>query len=191
VRWVVDTSAWARREIPEVRRQLEDILAERDESEFVLSPVVLLELLRGPQGDADVSAERGMLTSSMATLGVDAATFELAADAMEALARHDATAHRLPVADLVTAALAHQHRSGVVHCDDHFELLANCSGLQFVQRRIELPADDAQRSSGHLIAGRQRALKQEPFQLLHREPVADAEAFLERTVRALRERGEP
>jgi predicted nucleic acid-binding protein len=186
VRWIVDTSAWSRRDIPEVRAQLTEILAEEQDSELVLSPSVLLELMRGPQGD-EVARERERLTAGMETLAADARTFELAAGAMECLASVGPEAHRLPVPDLITAALAHQHACGVVHVDEDFELLARRSGLEFEQRRIELPGDRSGSATGHPQANKQRALKQELSQLLHRKPVAEAEEILERVVRELRE----
>lgn len=155
-----------------------------DEDEFVLSPAVHLELLREPQGDA-VGARRRELEGAMEILAADAETFSLAADAMEAFAQHDAVAHRRPIADLVTAALAHQHRCGVVHLDGDFDVLARYSGLQFEVRRIEL--GNAGRSANH-PARRQRGLKTELAQLVHQMPVDDAEAFLEDVVRLARER---
>jgi predicted nucleic acid-binding protein len=185
VRWIVDTSAWARRDIPAVKQQLGDILAEEHDSEFVLSPAVLLELMRGPQGD-DVARECDALTSSMETLPANAETFVLAAIAMQQLASVSAEGHRLPVPDLVTAALAHQHGCGVVHLDGDFESLAQHGGLEFADRRIELPEDDPDGGAGHLRAGRQRALKQELGQLLHQKPIGEAEEILERIVEDLR-----
>lgn len=188
MRWIVDTSAWSRRDIPAVRTQLSEILAECEDSEFVLSPTVLLELMRGPQGDA-VAREHAALTAIMETLPTDTHTFALAASAMETLAAVSAEGHRLPVPDLVTASLAHQHGCGVVHLDDDFEELARNSGLNFEQRRIELPEDAPAGGTGHPAAGRQRALKQELSQLLHQMPILDAEAALERVVRELRAAG--
>lgn len=185
MRWIVDTSAWSRRAIPEVNRHLNDILSEGQDSVFVLSPAVLLELLRGPQGGA-VALERETLTASMELLPADAKTFVLAADAMAVLATHDAEAHRLPLSDLITAALAHQHGCGVIHIDGDFEQLARHSGLSFDQRRIELSHGDSESGSGHPVANRQRALKRELAQLLHQKPASEAEELLERFVDALR-----
>ncbi|HWT92296.1 MAG TPA: hypothetical protein VN238_04820 [Solirubrobacteraceae bacterium] len=96
--------------------------------------------MRGPQGTA-VAAERHDLEGSLQLVEADARTFALAGDAMERLAEHAAEAHRLPVPDLVTAALAHQHGCGVVHVEGHFDLLAAHGGLAFEVRRLELQAD--------------------------------------------------
>jgi predicted nucleic acid-binding protein len=181
VRWVVDTSAWARRDNPAVRQQLNALLDEG--GELVLSPAVLLELLRGPQGQ-QVAEERESLTAAMTTLAADAQTFEIAAGAMERLALHAPEAHRLSVADLVTAALAHQHECGVAHVDGDYEQIAEHAGLTYKHRRLALNAEGGEQ---HPMAGRQRALKKELAQLLHQLSTRDAEALLERVVQEARE----
>jgi len=181
VRWIVDTSAWARRDDPAVKQQLNTLLSEAEE--LVLSPAVLLELLRGPQGE-QVAEERESLTSAMTTLVADAKTFELAAAAMERLALYAPEAHRLPVADLVTAALAHQYECGVAHVDGDYEQIAEHGGLTYRHRRLALGAGGRRQ---HPIAGRQRALKRELAQLLHQIPARDSEALLERVVQEVRD----
>lgn len=184
MRWLVDTSAWARRALPGIAEQLDAILDEDPEAELVLSPAVLLELMRGPQGEA-VAHERHELEGSLQVLEADARTFALAADAMERLAEHAPEAHRLPIPDLLTAALAHQHGCGVVHVDGDFALLAAESGLSFEARGLELPPDDGDAPNPAL---RQRALKRELAQLLHQMTISDAEAFLETAVEQARAR---
>lgn len=181
MRWLIDTSAWARRETIAVSEQLAALLDEEEGSEFVLSPTVLLELLRGPQGD-QVSERRQSLTEAMEVVAADKGTWSIAADAMIKLALHHPTAHRLPVADLLTAALAHQHGLGVVHVDGDFELLAHWSGLTFPERRLEL-GDEAPAPSSSAL--RQRQLRRELAQLLHLLPAETAEGFLADSVRAL------
>ncbi len=139
MRWIADTSAWSRRHHPEIGVQLDAIIGEKDTAEFVLSPTVLLELMRGPQGE-QVAAERRVLTSGMAVLPVDGETFELAANAMQTLATVSPEAHRLPMPDLVTAALAHQRGCGIVHLDGDFEQISAHAGLRFEQRRLDVPS---------------------------------------------------
>lgn len=186
MRWIVDTSAWSRLHRPEARQQVEDLLA-GEEDEMVLSPAVELELLREPQGDA-VSARRAELEAAMEVLPADAETFALAAAAMEQLAQHQAEAHRRPVPDLITAALAHQHRCGVVHLDGDFDLLAQHSGLGFEVFRIELDDEDDGGADAVRPAKKQRALKTELAQLVHRLPIEEAETFLEEVAGHARER---
>ncbi len=81
MRWLIDTSAWARRDTMAVGEQLAALLDEEEGSEFVLSPTVLLELLRGPQGD-QVSERRRSLTEAMEVVAADKSTWSIAADAM-------------------------------------------------------------------------------------------------------------
>lgn len=184
MRWVVDTSVWSRRDLPEINEQLKEVLGEAPDSELVLSPAVLLELMRGPKKKA-VAAERKALTDSMTVLAVDAATFELAADAMESLATYRAEAHRLPIPDLITAALAHQHGCGVLHIDDDFSLISEHSSRNFEQRELAQAPPDGDDAKPH-PAKVQRQLKDELAQLLHQMPVSDAESFLQRVVEEAR-----
>lgn len=173
LRWIVDTSAWARRAKPAVRDQIKSILEESDDSRLVMAPTVMLELLRGPQGDA-VAAERSRLLDHMELLAADTETFALAADAMERMAAWAPEGHRIAIADLITAALAHQHRCGVIHCDRDFLELAEHSGLAFEQRMLASPES----GESNATARPQRQLRAELAQLLHRMPVDSAEAFL-------------
>lgn len=140
---LIDTSAWSRRNAPEVRDQLERLIA--DDGPLVLSPSVLLELLRAPQGK-EVAEERARLNELLEVVAADAATFELAADAMERLALYQPEAHRLPLADLVTAALADQHGYDVVHCDGDFECIAEHTDLDFGHHQIEVPATSTEQA---------------------------------------------
>jgi predicted nucleic acid-binding protein len=156
MRWLVDTSAWSRRGIPEIRDQLKALLEEDDDNELALSGPVLLELLTGPQGAA-VAAEHAQLRDAVAIIALDDETIRLAAKMMEQLARAGREHHRRPIADLLTAALAHQHDYGLVHVDRDFELIASHGGLPFTQRRLHLHgSDDAPHP-----AETQRALKRE------------------------------
>lgn len=180
MRWIVDTSAWGRRDIPAVAEQLDALLEDDENAVWVMSPTVLLELLHGPQR-GDVVELRNELQESFEILEADAETFSLAADAMSTLSALSPVAHRRPISDLVTAALAHQHGCGVVHLDGDFEALAEHSGLNFREYRIELPAP----TGGHPAADL-RAMVKEMRQLLYRKPFADAQVFLQGALRQLR-----
>ncbi|RYG67810.1 PIN domain-containing protein, partial [bacterium] len=184
VRWIVDTSAWARRDLPGVANQLEALLDEDESAHFVMSPAVLLELLHGPQRE-DVGSLRRAFESEFEVLETDAQTFVLAADAVEALSALGPEAHRLPIPDLVTAALAHQYGCGVVHVDGDFSVLAQHSGLTFSEHRIELPVTTGEPGDEHPAADL-RAMVKEMRQLLHRRPLPDAEAFVEGVLQQLR-----
>lgn len=168
--WLVDTSAWSRRGHKDVADELAKLAGE--EGGLWVSPPVLLELLREPQHGA-VATERHQLLGLLKLAPSDDRTFTLAADAMEQLALHGAEAHRLPLTDLVTAAVAHQLKLGVAHCDGDYELLAEHSGLDFKHHKIKIPPPKGQHP-----AARQRELRKQLAQTLHLKPPADAEAFL-------------
>ncbi len=111
----------------------------------------------------------------MLVADIDDETFKIAASAMETLAEHADEAHRRPpVADLITAALAHQHGYGVIHIDAHFELMAEHAGLTYESRQLDLPADPARTTP----AAAQRALRKQLAQALHHVPIAEAEEVL-------------
>jgi predicted nucleic acid-binding protein len=183
VRWIVDSSAWSRRDVPAANRTIKELLERGDI--LVLSPPVLIELLRAPQFDA-VAEEHEELTRAMEVLEVDSATFDLVFDAMKELAAGDAAAHRVPVTDLITAALAHQHACGVLHLDRDYSAIAKGSQLEFEVRKVCEP-EDLPSDGDHPVAGNQRAMKRELGQLLHQLPVADAERHLREAIERARE----
>ena len=185
--WLVDTSAWSRREVPAVKELLRQ-LVEDDGDELALSPAVLIELLRGPQW-GEVAAERQRLEDAFPVLPVDDETVRIIADAMQALALTGAEAHRRPVTDLLTSALAHRHGAGILHFDRDYGAIAEHGGLDFTARRVCRP-EDLERSGEHPVAGTQRALKKELHQLLHQLPVGEAEEWLRVAVERLRDRSD-
>jgi predicted nucleic acid-binding protein len=188
MRWIIDTSAWSRRRLPEVDRQIKELLAEDETNELVLSPAVELELLREPQGDR-VGETRASLEAAMDMLEATAETFELASDAMQTLGEYQRFAHRRPVPDLITAALAHQHECGVIHLDGDFDILADHAGLSFPVFRIELD-DDGSPGGGRAAhpAAKQRQLRNELAALTSQMPIEDAETFLADALERARER---
>lgn len=164
--------------------QLRELLAD-EADELVLSPAVELEILREPQ-HAAVAQRREELERAMDVLEATPETFSLAADAMERLAAYEANAHRRPVVDLVTAALAHQHHCGIIHHDGDYEIIAEKGGLAVSLFRITL---DEEAAAGAVHpARRQRQLRTELAGLIHQLPVAEAEELLDAIVRQARER---
>jgi predicted nucleic acid-binding protein len=177
--WLADTSAWARRAVPEIAAQLDAILDEDPANEFALTGPVLIELLREPHGHAVASA-RAEHEAALSVLSITKAVQDAALDAMTALAAHSPDGHRLPIADLLTAASAHHYGCGIVHIDGDFEALAaEHSGLRFQHRRLRLPDNPALAADP---AARQRALRKALNQRLHALPIADAERLLEQFI---------
>jgi len=66
-------------------------------------------------------------------LRTDAETIAIARTAQRALAA--TSQHRVPVADLLIAACAHQHQAAVLHVDRHYETLARV--LSFTPLRLQ------------------------------------------------------
>lgn len=143
--------------------------------ELALSLPVLLEILRGPQGDA-VTAEKKALLSALVVPPMNHEITEIASKIMVSLAKHSPIAHRLPVSDLLTAAQAQQLRAGILHADHDYEQIAQNGGVDVPTRHCQVDDGDASPPR----ARHQRELKREIAQLLHRLPVDRAEAVLAR-----------
>lgn len=173
--WLVDTSAWVRRDQLTVAAEMKRLLERGDELAF--SPPVLLELLRGAQGDA-VAAEKQALLSVMAIPPMNDETTEIASQIMVSMAKHSPVAHRVPVTDLLTAALAHQLGAGILHADHDYEQIAKNGAIDLPTHRCQ--AKDAGAVNGK--AARQRELKKEVAQLLHQLSADRSEEVLERIV---------
>lgn len=109
--------------------------------DLALSPPVLLELLRKPQGEG-VGAEWQTLLSVMTIPPMDQRTTDIAAEIMVSMAKRSPTAHHVPVTDLLTAALACQLGAGVVHADHDYEQIAEHGGIDLPTRRCRTEATD-------------------------------------------------
>lgn len=173
-RWLLDTSAYSRRHIPAVARNV----ARRVESgeELLISAPTLLELLRTPLG-SDVAGERSRLSEAFEVLPLSASSGELAAEAMAELACAGRDGHRLPVPDLLTAALASEHELGVLHLDSHFDELSGTDCLHFKSVAACAP-DEIDEVTGRSPATRQRQLRRSLNAALSRLPIERAEALL-------------
>ena len=176
--WILDTSAFARRDVPAVAALLAELL---EHDELALAPAVLLELLRGPQR-SDVAAFRAELETSFRVLEAGPEVFALVASAMVELAATGPRAHRLPIADLHTAALAHLAGAGVLHLDGDYPAIAETTSLDFAHRAVCTHEDLGSATGPHPAAARQRELRAQLNQLLHAMPVVEAEAFLKDAV---------
>lgn len=180
MRWILDTSAYSRRHVPEVEQQIRELLEENDDNELVLSPAVLIELLRAPEGDK-VEMLRTDLALGFVTLPINDNTVELATDAQISLAVNTTEGHRMPISDLLTAAVAHQQGCGVAHIDSHFTMLARHTDLRFQERRLQLPSESAGTDSA---IKRVRDLRKQLARELSRKASADAAGVLEQALEA-------
>ncbi|MGO9901939.1 MAG: hypothetical protein ACLP0J_20145 [Solirubrobacteraceae bacterium] len=170
-RWLLDTSAYARRRPPAVSRAFAQRLTAGEE--LLLPAPTLLELLRTPRG-GEVAALRDELADTFELVGFTDNTAQLAAYAMVDLAERDADSHRLPVADLLNAALAVENQCGVLHLDRHYERAARTLG--FEAEWVCDPAEIKNREDSP--AERQRSLRRELYTVLSRLPMDRAERLL-------------
>lgn len=72
-------------------------------------------------------------------VGADADTWALAERAQEALAATPEASHRVKLANLLVAAIAHQHGLGILHYDHDYATIADHGGLRLEHRWIALP----------------------------------------------------
>lgn len=172
-RWLLDTSAYSRRGV----RVVGDELARRLDAgdELCLSAPVLLELLRAPRGAAVAAALEG-LTDAFEVVALTPNTTKLAAEAMVTLAERSPDAHRLPIADLLTAAQASELGFGVLHVDHDFDVLST-SGLQFESEMVCSP-DDLPSGTQQSPAARQRELRRVLNRTLSQLSIDDAQRLL-------------
>lgn len=130
-RFLVDHSAWVRQARSGVIEEWQRAVAAE---QIVVCPALLAEALHSAVNyDAYVEIEEE-LTEGFDQLAFDERTWELAFVAQRQLAAVAATYHRRPVADLLTAAAAHQHGLGVLHYDADFDLIARYTNLAFESR---------------------------------------------------------
>jgi predicted nucleic acid-binding protein len=116
---LVDKSAYAR-----------GAAAADRENELCLCAVTRMELLYSARSPADFLALQDEV-AEFRDLRMDAATFSTAASAQRELAAMGW--HRLPIADLLLGACAHQHGADVLHVDRHFEALASVLSFRSVR----------------------------------------------------------
>lgn len=122
---VVDTSAWARQRQP----QVVDRWTATIESEFIAScPVAALEILATARDEQEFEA----LERALAVLPQAPVTETVCRAALSASRELEAR-RRLPAADYLIAAAAAERGFGVLHEDQHFDLLATVLGFESVR----------------------------------------------------------
>lgn len=124
----------ARANGPGGRRLLDDALERFDAAlladELLVCVPFRLEALystRSPAEYAQVAAELDGFRQAAA----DAQIWDVAQRAQRTLARAPGVSHRVKLADLLVASIAHQHGFGVLHYDRDYDTIARHAGLTF------------------------------------------------------------
>ncbi len=117
---VVDTSAWARANHPQVRGPWKQALLAR---RLRISPLVRFEILLSTRGGEgfDTLSER---LSALQAAPLTASVIRAAEAGMRALAHRSAGAQRLPIVDYLVAAAAQELGAAVIHYDRDYDTLA-------------------------------------------------------------------
>ena len=126
---LLDNSAWARLGTPALSRERAEEIAEAIEQELIATCLpFLLEAgysARGPRDHNDLMDE----LTALPLLRIDEEVELRAIDAQRQLARSGH--HRLPPFDLMLAALADQRGVGILHYDEHYDVIAARTDLRF------------------------------------------------------------
>lgn len=131
--YLADTSAWTRSIRHEVHAEW---LGALRSNQIATCPIVMLELLYGTrnQGDFD-TLEEGL--RALRDLPVTRSITQAAISALRELAGKGAGRHRVSPGDAIIAACAQEAGVGVLHCDRHFDRLAEV--MSFESRWLVAP----------------------------------------------------
>jgi predicted nucleic acid-binding protein len=131
--FIADKSAWARSDADDVRESWGRAL--RD-GQIWTCPITTLELLYSEQTSRkfeDLEEELSILREA----ALSRSALDAARSAFRELASHSDGYHRVPLADLLIAACAHEAGVGVLHYDHHYDRLATV--LTFESRWLAAP----------------------------------------------------
>lgn len=119
--WVVDTSAWARADHPDIVPKWK---AAAEARELIACPIVTLELLYEAPNRERVQTIAAAL-ASLQQAPITRSVTDAAIRAVQELAEQGADgAHRVRVPDALIAAAASERGFSVLHYDHHFDRLA-------------------------------------------------------------------
>ncbi len=124
--FVADTSAWARRDDGRIAAAWRAAIRS---GQLLMTPVVELEILysaRDREGVAWLRARLAELRQAPLTQSAIRAARSAVADLADLGPLH----HRIPATDLLIAAAAAEVGVGVLHCDAHFDRLAEVLGFE-------------------------------------------------------------
>jgi predicted nucleic acid-binding protein len=122
--FIADTSAWWRSSSVK-----ESWTAAMRSRQIATCPIVMLELLySAPDGDAFQALERDL--RQLRDIPVTRSITQAAIAALRELAEAGSRRHRVEPTDAVIAACAQEAGIGVLHCDRHFDRLAEVMSFE-------------------------------------------------------------
>jgi len=121
--YLVDKSAWEQQRYDErARRRLAEL---RRTGQFSVCVVSVAEILYSARSAVEFGRVRELF-APLPHLGITDDAERQVIEVMAALARRGQ--HRMPIPDLMLAAIAHAHRAVVLHYDADFERIADVTG---------------------------------------------------------------
>jgi predicted nucleic acid-binding protein len=122
--WILDKSAAARAESPEISAQLLELAGS-----LAVCPVGQLEQLYSARSAEDYDALKSDLGDSFELVSAPPDLLDRALRLQRDLAHHHGMWHRTPIPDLLIAEIAVYHGLGVVHVDGDFDRIAEVRRL--------------------------------------------------------------
>ena len=132
--FIADTSAWLRSGLPSV---VGDWIEALRAGQVATCAPVMIEVLYTARNAEELDEVEARLRG-IREIPVTRSVTQAAIWAMRELARKGALHHRVPLPDLLVAAAAQEAGVGVLHCDRHFDRLAEV--LDFESRWLVPPA---------------------------------------------------
>lgn len=127
--WILDKSAAARADDPEVAAALEELAGS-----LHLCPVGELEQLYSARSAADYVARKTQISNVYLRAPAPPDILERALRLQQDLATHHGMWHRISIGDLLIAETALHHKLGILHVDRDYDRIAEVRPL--VSRRL-------------------------------------------------------
>jgi predicted nucleic acid-binding protein len=127
-RLLLDVSAWARSRHPAVAERWRSLVGE---GRLVCHPFFALELVHGATNPARYQQVRSAIDEGFDWLWPDARTADVALSIQQRMAANRPAGQRVKAVDLLTAALAIQHGTGVLHYDTDYDEIRKRGGQEF------------------------------------------------------------
>lgn len=135
-RFVLDLSAWARSGHAAAKDRWRELVAD---DRLVCHPVFAIELLHNAINPEDYQRIRNDLDEAFDWVMPDEETAALAVRLQQRMATSVACGQRVKTPDILIAALAVQHRMGVLHCDGDYDVIRQRSGEVFESEWLAAP----------------------------------------------------